>query len=117
MLDNAAIHDGKEKTVLGEWLWTNFEIYVLFLPPRSPELNPIELVWGILVQRLRVVPLDELRKIGAHSSAIKSKHILAEITHRDVEGCFLNVKFSLFLLCIVKMILIPCQCSIDTISI
>jgi len=92
VLDNAAIHIGKENTVLEEWLWTNFEIYVLFLPPRSPELNPIELVWGILVQRLRIVPLDELRKIGAHSSAIKSKHILAEITHREVEGCFFKCK-------------------------
>ena len=92
VLDNAAIHIGKENTVLEEWLWINFEIYVLFLPPRSPELNPIELVWNILVQRLRLVPLDEFRKIGVHSAAVKSKHILSEITHREVRGCFFKCK-------------------------
>jgi hypothetical protein len=36
------IHIGQENTVLEEWLWVNFEIYVLLLPPRSPKLNPIE---------------------------------------------------------------------------
>ena len=33
------------------------------MPARSPELNPIELLCHILVQRLKIVPLD-----GNHSS-------------------------------------------------
>ena len=38
VLDNAKIHVGGENTVLEDWLWTNFGVFALFLPPRSPEL-------------------------------------------------------------------------------
>ena len=46
VLDNAAIHRGGENSVLEDWLWMQFGVLVLFLPPRLPELNPIELVWN-----------------------------------------------------------------------
>ena len=41
ILDNAAIH----KECVERWLWENYAVFVLFLPTRSPEWNPIELVW------------------------------------------------------------------------
>ena len=85
VLDNAAIHYGGENSVLEDWLWDHFGVLLLFLPPRSPELNPIELVWNTMVQRLKRVPLQELYHIGAHSSAIASMQILNGITHREVE--------------------------------
>lgn len=88
VLDNAQIHIGKENSVLEEWMWDSFGVLILFLPPRSPELNPIELVWNILVQRLRLVPLEELRAIGSHSTAIKANQILSNITHREVDRCY-----------------------------
>lgn len=52
VIDNAAYHVGRENIVLDDWLWDNHGIFLLQLPPRSPEWNPIELIWNILVQRL-----------------------------------------------------------------
>ena len=92
VLDNAAIHRGGENSVLEDWLWMQFGVLVLFLPPRSPELNPIELVWNTMVQRLRTVPLTNLLDIGAHSSAIKSLEILNDITHKEIEQFYRNAK-------------------------
>ena len=57
----------------------------IVLTPRLPELNPIELVWNTMVQRLWTVPLTEQLEIGAHSLAIKSLEILHGITHKEVE--------------------------------
>ena len=85
VLDSAAIHYGGENLVLEDWLCDHFGVLLLILPPRSPELNPIELVWNTMVQRLKRVPLQELYHIGAHSSAIASMQILNGITHREVE--------------------------------
>ena len=48
VLDNAAYHMGKENEVLEDWLWENHGIMLIFLPPRSPEWNPIEFVLWIL---------------------------------------------------------------------
>ena len=48
VLDNVANHSGKENTVLEDWLWKRHRVFVLFLPARAPEWNPIELVWSCL---------------------------------------------------------------------
>ena len=59
VLDNAAVHTGGAATNLEEILWDTvvdgvpLQIVVLWLPTRSPELNPIELVFHILAQRVR----------------------------------------------------------------
>jgi transposase len=58
VLDNAAIHAGGENQVLPEWLWRRFGIFLLFLPTRTPEWNPQELVWRHLVQRLKTYPSE-----------------------------------------------------------
>jgi hypothetical protein len=52
VLDNATIHYGGDTSDLGNWLWINFRIFLLFLPARTPERIQIEIVWNILVQRL-----------------------------------------------------------------
>ena len=51
--DNATIHLTEENRNLFEVLWEQYKILVLNLPPYSPELNPIELVFQLLGQRLR----------------------------------------------------------------
>jgi transposase len=60
ILDNAAIHTGGQSDILEDLLWSTkgedgepLNILVLFLPTRSPELNPIELVFNILAKKLR----------------------------------------------------------------
>jgi hypothetical protein len=58
--DNAAIHEAGCNHNLGDYLWNTagldnlpLKILLLPLPTRSPELNPIELLWNTLRQRLR----------------------------------------------------------------
>jgi hypothetical protein len=58
VLDNATIHTGKENDAMADWSWERHGIFFAFLPTRSPELNPIELVWNYLVQKLRSYPLE-----------------------------------------------------------
>ena len=44
VLDNASIHTSKKfKAKIDEW--EKLGLYLLYLPPYSPELNPIEMLW------------------------------------------------------------------------
>jgi len=44
VLDNASIHTSKTfKEKIDEW--EKLGLYLLYLPPYSPELNPIEMLW------------------------------------------------------------------------
>ena len=88
MLDRAAIHTSGKNTTLEEWLWDDFSIFLLLLPARTSEWDPIELVWNILVQRLQVLSLDLAMKMGEHSLVQASQVILDNITHQEVDGCF-----------------------------
>jgi len=49
VMDNAAFHRKKQLTFIAE----NHGHTIIFLPPYSPELNPIENFWAWLKQRLR----------------------------------------------------------------
>jgi len=51
VLDNATFH---KKSVLPELAW-KYGCEVLFLPPYSPDLNPIEKKWAWLKQKLRKI--------------------------------------------------------------
>ncbi len=45
VLDNCSIHKSKAfKAKIEEWKTVN-DLYIFFLPPYSPELNPIEILW------------------------------------------------------------------------
>jgi hypothetical protein len=44
VLDNATIHHGIDPEKLDDWL-INHRLVLRHLPPYSPELNPIEIVW------------------------------------------------------------------------
>ena len=62
MLDNETIHKKGYNCDLAHFLWETpgldgkpLNILMLPLPTWSPELNPIELIWNILVQRMRGV--------------------------------------------------------------
>jgi transposase len=89
VLDNAAIHNGGDNSDLENWLWQNFRIYLIYLPARTPEWNPIELVWNILVQRLNVFCLSAAKQIGGkHSLVVATMIVLNAITHKEVRGCY-----------------------------
>ena len=88
VLDRAVIHIGEQSTILANWLWDNFRIFLLLLPARTPEWNPIELVWNILIQRLKTFSPFLAMQMGSHSLVQASSIILDNITHSEVEGCF-----------------------------
>jgi hypothetical protein len=89
VLDNAAYHMGKENEVLEDWLWEDHGIMLIFLPPRSPEWNPIELVWAILVRRLRTRDIVQAREMyGTNASANVAADILGNISLDEVKGCY-----------------------------
>ena len=86
VMDNAANHTGKENGVLDEWLWEEHQITVLLLPARTPEWNPIELLWNCMDQRLKTVDWSQLR--GSDKAAHAAALVLTKITHREVESLY-----------------------------
>ncbi len=49
VLDNWTVHHTKEL----QPLFLEYGVHLLYLPPYSPELSPIELFWGWLKQQLK----------------------------------------------------------------
>jgi transposase len=101
VLDNARIHNCSENKALAEWLWMRFDIFVAWLPTRSPELNPIKLIWSYLVRKLQTYPLTILRMnmrargCSSDVAAYAAKEILDGVSHdlvwRCVKHCYKDV--------------------------
>ncbi len=72
--------------VLEEILWEDYKILLLFMPTRSPELNPIELMWNILVQHLRRVPLTGRHRL--ERNVLAAKDIMDTFMHSKVASCY-----------------------------
>lgn len=89
VIDGAPIHTGKDNTVLEDWLWEYHEIFLLKLPARTPEWNPIELLWNCLEERLKHFDLSRLKKIKGSDRVVKAAAlILSEMTHEDIKEFF-----------------------------
>lgn len=85
VLDNVAYHSGKDNYILADWLWKDHGVFVLFLPARTPEWNPIELLWAHLVMKLRTYDLKKLRRrMGIDASAWAAKDILDKVSHGKI---------------------------------
>ena len=90
VLDNAKIHG----EVIEKLLWQARRVLVIFLPTRSPEWNPKELVWALLVKRLSVYPIHVARERYNNSDvvALLARDILEDMTIEEVmrmyEHCY-----------------------------
>jgi transposase len=89
-LDNAAIHRYRESTTLGDYLWYEHGILITFIPTRAPELNPIEQMWNILMQRLKNVALLGPGQNHSHQAATAAAMVMNECTHLDVQACYIS---------------------------
>lgn len=90
VLDNAAIHTGKYNKYLEDFVWTEFGVFILFLPTRTPEWNPQELVWRVMVQGMQQYPLRLLREVESNSPAFAADSVLKlmEYDHEKVRSFF-----------------------------
>jgi hypothetical protein len=73
-----------ENRYLESWLWSRFCIFLLFLPTRSPEWNPQELVFNLLTRELKCYPIRALRANARDAVAIAAHHVFQTVTHDQV---------------------------------
>ena len=86
VLDNATNHTGKSNTVLENWLWEDYEVFALYLPARTPEWNPIELLWNCLEARLANYDWERVR--GPKRVVKATIKVLEGITHAEVSSFY-----------------------------
>jgi hypothetical protein len=92
VMDNASIHYQNNATVIENMLWETvvdglpLHILVIQLPTRSPELNPIELVFHILAMRIRSF---RYRSAGPVDKAVlyKAAQVMDDMTYALILRC------------------------------
>jgi transposase len=92
VMDNASIHYQACATVVEDVLWDTvvdglpLHILVIQLPTRSPELNPIELVFHILAMRIRSF---RYRAAGPVDKAVlyKASQVMDDMTYELIIRC------------------------------
>lgn len=87
IFDNATIHKGgRVKRLINE-----AGCHLLYLPPYSPDMNPIELVWGWVKERLRRLgPRDEQARQQAVDAALTT---LATLPETFAAACFRHCNY------------------------
>ena len=91
--DRAPYHMGGVNEHLEELLWENYNILLIWLPARTPEWNPVELVWSLLQRRLGIIPLNFYKIHGRDSIAHLAALILDEMTYEDVHKSYIKCFF------------------------
>jgi transposase len=94
VMDNAAIHTGGESDDLERFFWETvvggrpLHILVIYLPTRSPELNPIELIFHIFSRRVSSYRLRH--DAGPVDRAIirYGTQVLNNISYETILRCF-----------------------------
>ena len=88
IMDNAAIHTGGAADVVEDLLWNSMGVLILYLPPRSPELNPIEQIFHILSRRIRSFRYRE--NAGPCDGAVVNLtcQVLDEFEYDLIRRCF-----------------------------
>src|SRR5690349_14164219 len=79
VMDNLPAHKHPQIRLIIESVGAN----VLYLPPYSPDYNPIEMIWSKVKRLLRSIAartIDTLHEAFGHA--------LAAVTHGDIDGCF-----------------------------
>jgi transposase len=94
VMDNAAIHTGGDCRDIEEFFWDTvvdnkpLHVLVIYLPTRSPELNPIELIFHIFSKRVVSYRLRE--NAGPVDRAIirYGTKVLDEISYETILRCY-----------------------------
>jgi hypothetical protein len=99
IMDNAAIHTGGAAGIVESLLW-NFildgrplRVLVVYLPTRSPELNPIELVFHILARRSRDWRL--YGNFDGRSIVRNASQVMNEMSYDLIRRCCVHCGYNL----------------------
>jgi hypothetical protein len=103
VMDNAAIHTAAMQDALAEYCWNvhspnprhrgqPLRLLLIFLPARYPELNPTELVFDTLVQRMRSIVSDVKSLEGGMVPMLAAK-VLSEISYGDIAAFYSHQKY------------------------
>jgi transposase len=94
VMDNAAVHTGHEARDLEQWFWElivdgrPLHVLVIYLPTRSPELNPIELVFHIFSRRVRSY---RIRRNGGPVDRAVIRYgsmVMEEMSYETILNCY-----------------------------
>jgi transposase len=96
VMDNAAIHTGGDSEELERFFWETIiegrplHVLVIYLPTRSPELNPIELVFHIFARRVINYRLRNDSPGGGLDRAIIrfGTQVLNDISYETILKCY-----------------------------
>ncbi len=92
LMDNATIHIHGNSRVIEDMLWETIvdgfplHVLVIYLPTRSPELNPIELIFHILAMRIRSY---RYRTAGPCDNAVlhKAAEVMNDMSYALILRC------------------------------
>jgi hypothetical protein len=92
--DNAAVYTGHEARDLEQWFWEliveerPLHVLVIYLPTKSPELNPIELVFHIFSHRIRSY---QIRRNGGPVDQAVIRYglmVMEEMSYETILNCY-----------------------------
>lgn len=95
VMDNCSIHSQAASKDIEEVLWNTpvdgrpLECLVLWLPTRSPELNPIELVFHILARRIRDFKYLEIND-GSETIQDRAITVLENLSFKTIIDCIVH---------------------------
>jgi hypothetical protein len=95
VMDNAAIHTGGDADIVEDLLWDTviegraLNVLTVFLPTRSPELNPIELVFHILARRIQSF---KYQAAGPRADLVlhQANRVLYDMDYALILRCFVH---------------------------
>jgi hypothetical protein len=91
-MDNATIHTCGDADIVEDMLWISvvddmpLHVVILYLPTRSPKLNPVELIFHILAQRIRSI---QYRMPGPckHAILVQVTRVMDGMSHELMTSC------------------------------
>jgi hypothetical protein len=92
-MDNATIHTGGDADIVEDMLWTSvvdgmpLHVVILYLPARSPELSPIELILHILAQWIRSFR-HQISGPCKHAILVQSTRAMDVMSHELMASCY-----------------------------